>query len=147
VNDWFDELYENRCEWVEITRRNNFESGIRQSAVDKYADPVHFVYELLQNAEDQEATEAGFTLMADRLIYQHNGHPVTRQDVETSRVLVTVQSLSRQIRLDVMGSVLSPSLWSQMNRKFIPLWRGHHSALSSKTWLCPGALLTGRNWH
>jgi hypothetical protein len=83
VNDWFDESYENRREWVEITRRNNFESGIRQSAVDnKYADPVHFVYELLQNAEDQEATEAGFTLRADRLIFQHNGKPFTRQDVE-----------------------------------------------------------------
>jgi hypothetical protein len=71
-----------RKEWVEITRKNNFDKGIRHSTVEKYPDPVHFVYELLQNAEDQGATEAQFKLFSDHLDFRHNGNPFTRLDVE-----------------------------------------------------------------
>ena len=80
--NWFEELSSMRKEWVEITRRNNFEKGIRHSTIEKYPDPVHFVYELLQNAEDQCATEAHFQLFADHLVFCHNGSPFTRADVE-----------------------------------------------------------------
>lgn len=38
-----------------------------------YPDPAHFIYELLQNAEDMEATEVTFRLFEDRLIFEHNG--------------------------------------------------------------------------
>ena len=82
MTGWFDQLYADRQEWVDSSRKNKFEQGIRQSTVDKYADPDHFVYELLQNAEDQEATHVVFKLSADRLIFEHNGQPFTRQDVE-----------------------------------------------------------------
>ena len=82
MDNWFEGLSSMRKEWVEITRRNNFEKGIRHSTIEKYPDPVHFVYELLQNAEDQCATEAQFQLFADHLVFCHNGSPFTRQDVE-----------------------------------------------------------------
>lgn len=72
---WFTELYNDRQSFVEISRKNDFEHGIWQSTVDKYAEPDHFVYELLQNAEDQEATEVTFELQKDRLIFCHNGDP------------------------------------------------------------------------
>lgn len=35
---------------------------------DFYPDKAHFVYELLQNAEDAGATEVAFTLISDRLV-------------------------------------------------------------------------------
>ncbi len=70
---WFTELYNDRQSFVDISRKNNYERGIWQSTVDKYAEPDHFVYELLQNAEDQEATEVTFELRQDRLIFCHNG--------------------------------------------------------------------------
>lgn len=82
MDNWFEELSSMREEWVEITRKNNFEKGIRHSTIEKYPDPVHFVYELLQNAEDQGATEAQFKLFSDYLDFRHNGNPFTRLDVE-----------------------------------------------------------------
>jgi len=82
MDDWFEKYSSMHKEWVELTRKINFEKGIRDSTVEKYSDPVHFVYELLQNAEDQGATEAHFQLFADHLVFCHNGSPFTRQDVE-----------------------------------------------------------------
>src|SRR5258706_1840999 len=82
MDNWFEELYIKRKKFVESARENNFDKGIRHSTVEKYSDPVHFVYELLQNAEDQGATEARFDLFADRLVFFHNGNAFTRSDVE-----------------------------------------------------------------
>jgi len=82
MDNWFEELSHKRKKFDESVRENNFDEGIRHSTVEKYPDPVHFVYELLQNAEDQGATEAQFELFANRLVFGHNGSPFTRQDVE-----------------------------------------------------------------
>ena len=40
---------------------------------DFYPDEAHFVFELLQNAEDAGATEVGFELSAHRCSFEHNG--------------------------------------------------------------------------
>lgn len=40
---------------------------------DFYPDRAHFVYELLQNAEDAGATQVTFTLESDRLVCEHDG--------------------------------------------------------------------------
>ena len=48
---------------------------------DFYPDKAHFVYELLQNAEDAGATEVAFTLMPDRLVCAHDGRAFTLEDV------------------------------------------------------------------
>ncbi len=82
MDNWFEELSLMRKKFVESARENKFDKGIRHSTVEKYPDPVHFVYELLQNAEDQGATEAKFVLSADKLVFLHNGKPFTRADVE-----------------------------------------------------------------
>ena len=47
--------------------------GVRHSVVEKYSDQAHFIYELLQNADDACATNARFILEKDRLIFAHNG--------------------------------------------------------------------------
>lgn len=38
-----------------------------------YEKPTHFVYELLQNADDALATKVQFELYSDRLVFYHNG--------------------------------------------------------------------------
>ena len=48
----FQELKQNRSDWVDINRKNNFEQGIINLLTELYPDNAHFVYELLQNAED-----------------------------------------------------------------------------------------------
>lgn len=40
---------------------------------DFYPDQAHFVFELLQNAEDAEASEVTFTLRRDGCLFEHNG--------------------------------------------------------------------------
>ncbi|MCD2514708.1 hypothetical protein LQ564_00090 [Massilia sp. G4R7] len=40
---------------------------------DFYPDEAHFIYELLQNAEDAGATDASFELFDDACVFQHNG--------------------------------------------------------------------------
>jgi hypothetical protein len=47
--------------------------GMWTQVVDKYSDQAHFIYEILQNADDAGATSAKFTLEEDRLVFTHNG--------------------------------------------------------------------------
>ena len=46
-----------------------------------YSDQTHFIYELLQNAEDAEATEVKFRLYRDRLELEHDGCQFDEADV------------------------------------------------------------------
>ena len=82
MENWFEDLSAMRKEFVESAQKNEFAQGIRQSTVEKYPDPVHFIYELLQNAEDRDATRAKFVLYTNRLIFRHNGGPFSRSDVK-----------------------------------------------------------------
>ena len=84
--DWFEELSRKRQSAFEANKENGF--NFSRLLVDKYTDPAHFVYELLQNAEDQRATNVRFNLGADQLVFEHNGvgdhcDVFTKQDVES----------------------------------------------------------------
>jgi hypothetical protein len=46
-----------------------------------YSDRTHFIFELIQNAEDAGATELSFTVSPDRLEVGHDGRPFTEADV------------------------------------------------------------------
>jgi hypothetical protein len=46
-----------------------------------YSDRTHFIFELIQNAEDAGASELTFALFADRLEARHDGRPFTEADV------------------------------------------------------------------
>lgn len=46
---------------------------VKNSVVEKYSDQAHFIYELLQNADDAKATTTRFELHKDKLIFAHNG--------------------------------------------------------------------------
>lgn len=46
-----------------------------------YSDRTHFIFELIQNAEDAGATAVTFTLFGDRLEVSHDGRPFTEDDV------------------------------------------------------------------
>jgi hypothetical protein len=47
--------------------------GIRAGIVEKYSEKAHFIYELLQNADDVAATEVRFLLRKNGLYFIHNG--------------------------------------------------------------------------
>ncbi|MDQ2812827.1 MAG: hypothetical protein M3Z75_13380 [Actinomycetota bacterium] len=46
-----------------------------------YSERTHFIFELIQNAEDAGATELAFELFEDRLELRHDGRPFTQADV------------------------------------------------------------------
>lgn len=43
--------------------------------INQYSDRTHFIYEILQNAEDAEATHIRFCLERNQLAVYHNGRP------------------------------------------------------------------------
>ena len=53
----------------------------RMSQVSMYADTAHFVYEILQNADDAGAKEVVFKVFDDRLVIEHDGNPFTPENV------------------------------------------------------------------
>ena len=74
------EVYEKRKKLADVLLDEEY-SGIREIVEELYPDRAHFIYELLQNAEDARATEASFELCADRLVFRHNGRPFCKDDV------------------------------------------------------------------
>ena len=79
---WLDALRTKRQRWVDASHENNFDRGIWNATVEKYADPSHFIFELLQNAEDAGASWVQFTLNPDCIHFEHNGRPFDREDIE-----------------------------------------------------------------
>ena len=80
--DWLGALRARRERWVNANHENNFDRGIWNATVEKYADPSHFIFELLQNAEDAGASWVRFTLESDRIVFEHDGRPFDRDDIE-----------------------------------------------------------------
>lgn len=62
-----------RKDWVEANRKNGFEDGITNLLTQLYPDNAHFIYELLQNAEDPCATEVEFRVTRNSVEFEHNG--------------------------------------------------------------------------
>lgn len=59
-----------------------FEEWAPRILVDQYSDRTHFIFELIQNAEDAGATYVAFSLYQDRLILCHNGKLFTEADIQ-----------------------------------------------------------------
>jgi hypothetical protein len=81
-HEWLDTLRARRERWVSASHENNFDRGIWNATVDKYADPSHFIFELLQNAEDASASWVRFRLEPSCILFEHDGRPFDRDDIE-----------------------------------------------------------------
>ena len=81
-SDWFEELRTKRQRWVDANKENAFDRGIWNATVEKYADPAHFLFELMQNAEDEGATQAELVISDHAISFEHDGGPFTLDDVD-----------------------------------------------------------------
>jgi hypothetical protein len=61
--------------------RYGWDTAVLELLGQLYSERTHFVFELIQNAEDAGATELTFTLFADRLEVTHDGRDFTVADV------------------------------------------------------------------
>ena len=80
----FNALHDARITANKVFNQRAFR-GVKPNVVDKYAETAHFVYELLQNADDANATEVTIILKNDRLLFKHNGtkhFDITAEDDE-----------------------------------------------------------------
>ena len=79
-----EELAKKRKKWVDANKENNFEDGLKQLLTDLYPDNAHFIYELLQNAEDSGASVVRFLLTNTGIEFEHNsGRLFDLKDVES----------------------------------------------------------------
>ena len=79
----FERLRQRRLRYVESARENDFEEGLKSLLSELYPDNAHFIYELLQNAEDAGAATIEFTLTTDHLTVTHDGErPFSLSDIE-----------------------------------------------------------------
>lgn len=70
--DLFDKLHDSRAAtFRELNKRAM--RGVWKSVIDKYPDTAHFIYELLQNADDAKATDVTILLGKEALVFKHNG--------------------------------------------------------------------------
>lgn len=69
-----------------MIREKQDPEGMLRRALERiiqlYTDKSHFVYELLQNAEDAGATKIKFIEYADRLVVLHNGRPFSVENLQ-----------------------------------------------------------------
>lgn len=75
---FIDKVREDRLPLAIVLKKH---PGIRKIVEDLYPDRAHFIFELLQNAEDAGATEGIFTLEHNSASFEHNGHPFTEKNV------------------------------------------------------------------
>src|ERR1700740_744583 len=71
------------CEGIreENIARYGWDTAVLDLLGQLYSERTHFIFELIQNAEDAGATELTFELFEDRLELRHDGRPFTEADV------------------------------------------------------------------
>jgi len=98
--EYFEALIADRTENATVLQKRSMR-GVKDNAVNKYSDQAHFIYELLQNADDTAATTARFELYPDKLIFAHNGirqfsisNPATEDEDSDSGKLGDINSIT-----------------------------------------------------
>ena len=85
----FNELQESRRHDSKTFKKPAY-IGIWKSIVDKYPESAHFIYELLQNADDAKATEVSMIIGDNYLIFKHNGtegFTITREPEDEEEIV------------------------------------------------------------
>lgn len=68
----FDALHTSRTEDMKTFNKKSYR-GVWSSIIEKYPETAHFVYELLQNADDAVAEDVEIILKSNEMLFKHNG--------------------------------------------------------------------------
>lgn len=79
-----EEMQVKKAAWVKETKELRNFDGIKNTLTKLYTSSGHFIFELLQNAEDVGATTVKFKLYEDKLVFEHNGtRPFDIADIDS----------------------------------------------------------------
>lgn len=98
--DNLEQMREKRQKWVDATLDAGFDEGINNLLTQLYPDNAHFIYELLQNAEDTGASAVQFTLNNSAVSFKHNGERLfSLEDI------CSITSIGNSTKLDQPTSI------------------------------------------
>ena len=94
---FLQELHDKEKKIIEANQgRAGRSEGIKRLLTQLYPDKAHFIYELLQNAEDARATGVSFNLQREGLIVSHDG-----RQLFTSKNVDAITNIDTTKREDV----------------------------------------------
>lgn len=105
--DLFNELHNSRTEDYKTFSKRSYR-GLLNSTIYKYSEPAHFVYELLQNADDAEATEVYITVNREELLFKHNGKKhfdITPEDAIPSGDINSITGIGDSSKTDFQNKI------------------------------------------
>lgn len=105
--DLFDALHQSRAEDFKTFNKKSYR-GVWGSIIDKYPESAHFIYELLQNADDAEATEVYIILKRDRILFKHNGSKhfdITSDDAEPVGDINSITGIGDSSKVDTQNKI------------------------------------------
>lgn len=80
----FEKLSNEKQKHIEVLLLPEYK-GVWITAIEKYPGEAHFINELLQNADDANASKVSFVLSEDGLVFKHNGNVrFTVSDIATA---------------------------------------------------------------
>jgi hypothetical protein len=80
----FEKLAATKRAGVDAARQANLWDGMVRVLTQLYPDNAHFIYELLQNADDAKASQVRFRLTNESLVFEHNGSRIfSFEDVQS----------------------------------------------------------------
>lgn len=100
MGDFLTDLAAQRRKFIEGLDANKGDINL-DIFEDFYPDQAHFVFELLQNAEDAEATDASFTLTAGGCWFEHNGKRLFSED--DVRSITGIHNSTKSKSVDKIG--------------------------------------------
>lgn len=106
---WLQDLNKKRLN-TSIVLNDFAVESIKDILTENYSEEAHFIYELLQNADDVKATRAEFELLKDKLIFKHNG---------TRHFSITDPATEKQDKLagKKVGDINSITAYGQSTKK------------------------------
>lgn len=103
----FDALHQSRTEDFKIFNKKSYR-GVWSSIIDKYPESAHFVYELLQNADDAEASEVQITINHQEMLFKHNGtkhFDITAEDAVPVGDINSITGIGDSSKNDVQNKI------------------------------------------
>ena len=81
-NDWFLNLERDKKQFWNNNQKNKV-VNIEGIVDNLHGNIFQFIFELIQNADDTNATEASFHFYDKKIIFTHNGKEFTRKNIQS----------------------------------------------------------------